>query len=316
VEFLADKALGGGPLMPLKRLCFPGESFRKRLSRGSTFVRADADWQHFAGTDWLSRIMDVEIRDRFHAKQGRTIARWTLIDSGGSQKVVYLKRHYCLPRWHGWMALFFPHWAWSPGRREYENLGWARSQGLPVPRTPAVGEFLGPWGRLQSFLAVEELSGMVGLHEAIPAASAALPPQRFAAWKQGLIAELARLSRELHRRRMFHKDLYLCHFYISEADTQQVPDRWQGRVMMIDFHRLARHRWLWPWWLAKDLAQLAYSSDLPGITARDRLRFWRVYRRGDWGAVAAPPRVIAWLIYRKWTIYERNRIRREKRIQE
>lgn len=259
--------------------------------------------------------MTEDVRDRFHAKQGRTIARWTQIQPDGSRLVVYLKRHYLLPRRLGWLAVLFPQRAWSPGRQEYENLSWARREGIPVPRTPAVGEFLGPWGRLQGFLAVEELSGMIGLHEAIPAAYARLPAQQFAIWKRGLITELARLSRELHRRRVVHKDLYLCHFYIAVADTQQVPESWQGRVVMIDFHRLARHRWLWPWWLAKDLAQLAYSSDLPGVTARDRLRFWREYRQGNWGTVSAPPRGMVRLIRWKWNLYERNRLRREKRIQ-
>src|SRR5437870_3130893 len=80
----------------------------------------------------------------------------------------------------------------------------------------------------------------------------------------------------LHTQARFHKDFYLCHFFIRRQDTAHVPD-WIGRVHLIDFQRLRRHGFTWPWWLVKDLAQLLYSSDVDGIEARDRLSFWRAY---------------------------------------
>ena len=54
-------------------------------------------------------------------------------------------------------------------------------------------------------------------------------------------AELARIARELHRRRVFHKDLYFCHFYIDESFTHSGPSSWTNRVVMIDLHRLGRN---------------------------------------------------------------------------
>jgi heptose I phosphotransferase len=219
--------------------------------------------------------MDVPVTDRFHAKQGRSIGRWELT-SHGQRLVVYLKRHYRLSRLSGLLALLRPGRGWSPAAQEWDHLEWARQQGMPVPAAAACGEQIGPWGRLQSFLAVEELTGMIALHEAIPAAATRLSSTDFLRWKRGLSAEMARIVRGFHDRDRFHKDLYLCHFYIAEDDTRRVPE-WNGCVRIIDLHRLGYHRWTRPWWRAKDLGQLLYSSDEPGVSARDRVRFWRYY---------------------------------------
>lgn len=290
-----------------------GGSLLRRLLRGRRVVYCDKDWPRFAGPGWPGRVMGETVTDRLHQKQGRTIARWALTGDNGASLVVFLKRHFELPRRLGLLAWLFPRRAWSPGLQEWQNLAWARSAGLPVPRPVAVGEFLRPWGKLQGFLAVEELAGMLPLHEAIPLAQRRLSAADFARWKSGLVAELARLTRELHRRRAFHKDLYLCHFYVAEGDTVVSPGRWAGRVAIIDFHRLGRHRLLWPWFAAKDLGQLLYSSDVPGVTARDRLRFWKLYRGGDWGGVARPPGWLLRGVLWKWRQYERQRARRASR---
>jgi heptose I phosphotransferase len=247
-----------------------------RLCHGIRRLHARADWVKFVGADWAARIMAAEVTDDFHAKQGRSTGRW-LLQSEGQQLAVYLKRHYRLPRWQGWLATLWPGGDWSPALQERRHLDWARSQGLPVPAVVAAGEYLGPWGRLQSFLAIEELTGMMGLHQAIPLAAQTLAPAAFARWKAGLVREVARLARFLHDRRYFHKDLYLCHFYIPLADITDAPVCWPGRLHMIDLHRLAHHWLSWPVWLVKDLGQLLYSSDVEGIDARDRMRFWRAY---------------------------------------
>ena len=250
-------------------------SLRRRLSAGVRRLFARPDWPAHAGADWADGIMDAELTDDFHAKQGRSTGRWVL-GRGGRGLVVYLKRHYRLPRWRGLLATFWPGGDWSPALAEARRLDWARAQGVPVPNVVAAGELVGPWGRLQSFVAVEELTGMLALHQAIPLAARQLDPDTFRRWKAGLARELARLSRLLHDRGRFHKDLYLCHFFIPRDDTLQVPE-WRGRVHLIDLQRLARHPLTWPWYLVKDLAQLLYSSDVEGVDVRDRLRFWRAY---------------------------------------
>jgi Lipopolysaccharide kinase (Kdo/WaaP) family len=283
------------------------ESFWQRLVGQVRRLRSRSDWATFAGQDWPEQIMQTAVTDRFHAKQGRSTGRW-ILHADGRRLAVYLKRHYRLPRWRGLLAAMWPDAGWSPAIQEWDHLEWARAQGLPVPPVVAAGEYLGPWGRLQSFLAVEELTGMLPLHEAVPVASAQLSPEDFLRWKRGLTVELAHLTRELHQRRAFHKDLYFCHFYIPQTDTACVPD-WRGRVHLIDLHRLALHPWTWRLWQLKDLAQFLYSSDVVGVTPRDRVRFWRLYlgdNRQTWAG-----RVLRWGVLFKWRRYRRHNEKRK-----
>jgi heptose I phosphotransferase len=270
---------------------------------GIRLLRQSDDWDHFAGEGWEKRIMTEPVTDRLHEKQGRSIGRRIFVN-GRRELRIYLKRHYRLPWWHGLLATLFPNDAWSPGLQEWQHLAWAAREGFPVPRPVAAGQMVGPWGKLQGFLAVEELHGMLALHEAVPLASERLAPAEFARWKRGLTRELARLARELHQRRVFHKDLYFCHFYIPESYTRNPPSDWTKRVVMIDLHRLARHRFVASWWQVKDLAQLLYSSRVQGVTARDRVRFWKLYR-AHWPG-RQPGRWLLPLVRWKWRLYERH----------
>jgi hypothetical protein len=284
----------------------------QRLFRGVKRLRQQPHWEEFAGPDWANRIMDEEVTDRLHCKQGRTIARWTMRRDGRSL-VVFLKRHYRLPWWSRLLAVLWPDKCWSPALQEWKNLEWAKSAGLPVPRAAAGGEFIGPGLRLQSFLAVEELTGMLPLHEAVPLAASALDPVSFARWKRGLAREMISITLGMHRRQRFHKDLYFCHFYIADADTVRVPADWHGRVRLIDLHRLAHHPRAWLRWRAKDLAQLLYSSAVPGVTARDRLRFWSEYLKADpLGRYSGILRAI--VRFKAWNNHRRDRRRNSKGV--
>jgi heptose I phosphotransferase len=289
------------------------ESFWRRLLRGARRLRERPDWPLFAGADWPDRIMGVAVTDRFSAKQGRSTGRWVLHRPGAGRLSVYLKRHYQLPWWQGLLAALWPRGGWSPALQEWKHLEWARQQGVPVPEVVAAAEYIGPWGRLQSFLAVEELTGMLPLHEAIPLAATRLDARTFHRWKRTLVAEMARLTRMLHDRRCFHKDLYLCHFYIAADDTVCLPS-WRGRVYLIDLHRLTRHPWTWRLWQTKDLAQLLYSSEVRGVDARDQLYFWSHYRGA--GPRRGADRWLRRLVLFKWRRYRQHNLRRKARLKQ
>lgn len=255
-------------------------SIWRRWTRGERHVEHQADWERFAGPDFADHILTQSLTDRQHAKQGRDTGRWVLT-AENEKLVVYVKRHRVETWWRCLLALLWPTGGWSAARAESRNLAWAASAGIPVPPTVAVGEFVGPGLSLQSFLVIQELTGYLPLHEAIPRAAQELSSPDFTRWKRELTAAVADVCRKLHSHGRFHRDLYLCHFFVQPADA----DARLGPVFLIDFHRLRRQR-LTAWYARlKDLAQLHFSSDVPGVTDRDRLRFALAYlghRRACW----------------------------------
>ena len=287
-------------------ITFSAGNLLRRLVRGARRVWQRADWAAFAGRNWEECAMSMKATDDFHTKEGRSTCR-VILHADGRSLGVYLKRHYRLSWWRGWLATIFPSGGWSPAWQEWRHLQWAQEQGIPVPETVAVAEFIGPRGALQSFLAVEELTGMVRLHEAIPLAAAQLDANTFDIWKRGLVFELARLTRLLHDRRRFHKDLYISHFFIPHDAIGEIND-WRGQVYLIDFHRLCYHPITWPLWQAKDLGQLLFSSQVAGVTPRDRLRFWHWYLKGNSRSEWLRPLVL----FKDWT-YKRHQARKKRR---
>src|SRR5262249_42255523 len=150
--------------------------------------------------------------DRYHAKQGRSTARVVFHAPGGSLSV-YPKRHFRLP-WHNRLAsLVDPDGAHSPAAVEWQHLERVRALGLAVPAVVAAGGRIGRGGRLGCFATTAGRAGPLPLHGAPPAWRDRLDPRTFAAWKRRAIAGLAMIAATLHRASLFHKDLYLCHFF-------------------------------------------------------------------------------------------------------
>ncbi len=191
-----------------------------RLIRGSRMSwRAE---RHAATlpADLDAAVMALEGGDRFHRKQGRSTARVRFDAAPGDRPLsVYLKRHYRLPAWDRVRALVHPAGRYSPAAAEWAHLERARALGITVPEVVAVGERIGPWGALQSYLMVAELVDQAPLHEAIPDLAAALDPAEFARLKRALVVEMAATVARLHAAHAFHKDLYLCHFFLPPGGS-------------------------------------------------------------------------------------------------
>jgi heptose I phosphotransferase len=219
-------------------------------------------------------LMSRDTPDRLHVKQGRSTAR-VRFEQG---LAVYLKRHHRLPWPAGLAAALDPAGRHSPAAAEWEHLERSRALGIEVPDVVAAGERIGPGARLTSFLMVEELAGCEAVNETLPHMAAALDPAAFAALKRRIVAEMARIAATLHAARLFHRDLYLCHFFLDLDRFRR--DNSSVRLVLIDLHRLASRRVGADWLRWKDLGQLLYSTyDVESIDDRDRLRFWRLYRR-------------------------------------
>src|SRR5262249_49286753 len=143
--------------------------------------------------------------------------------SGPRAVSVYLKRHIQLPWSSGLAATVHPSGRHSPAAEEWTHLERGRALGIEVPEVVATGERIGPRGGLTSFLMVKERPGCEAMHEALPRLARRLDPQTFAGLKHRVIAEMARIAAVLHNARLFHKDLYLCHFFLDLDRVESDP---------------------------------------------------------------------------------------------
>ncbi len=246
-----------------------------RLWKGTSWIWLSERHRSALPAGIGSEVMTLESRDRYHAKQGRSTAR-VVFASAGEPLSVYLKRHYEHSLKARLGAIVYPRGRHTPAAAEWAHLERVRSLGIDVPEVVAAGEQIGPWGTLTSFLMVAELTGCLPLNEAVPQLLQSLDTSTFPKTKRELIRAMADIVAKLHQSRLFHKDLYLCHFYL-DMRFDAAPE---ARLTLIDLHRLGEHR-LWPdRWRWKDLAQLLFSTyGVAGITDRDRARFWTLYRR-------------------------------------
>jgi len=254
-------------------------NWQQRFTQGQWRTQTTAAWADAVGADFVETIMDWNVTDDFHSKQGRSTGRLVL----NSDLVVYLKRHWQLPWWHRLLACFHPTGNWTPAAQEWENLQSAQRIGVSVPEPLAMGQRVGPGLKLQSFLVIRELTGMLPLHQAIPLAQSIMPIASFTRWKNQLLIQVAEMASRLHTTHYYHKDLYLCHYYVEKP---QATDQSPGPLKLIDLHRFGYHR-LFAWrWQIKDVAQLVFSTmGVAGLNDQDRDFILEAYRGAEYRTV-------------------------------
>jgi heptose I phosphotransferase len=247
-----------------------------------------------AAADSYDSLARLRPADHYVEKQGRSTGRYVIQAPVGSVRF-FLKKYYTLSWWQRW---FLPLEEY-PGPREWANIERVAALGIPVPRALAAGAR--SEGECHSLLAVRELEGYQPLHQVIPrrfGGQDTLPVRQL---RRQLTYRLAEIVRRLHDAQLYHCDLYLCHFFLHDqpAIDGEGPTE---HLVLIDFTRL-RHSNI-SRWRVKDLAQLLFSSDLPGITRSDRMRFFKHYLRVS--RLDATARRLLRRVQRKALLYHRH----------
>ncbi|MCL2021719.1 MAG: lipopolysaccharide core heptose(I) kinase RfaP [Betaproteobacteria bacterium] len=127
----------------------------------------------------------------------------------------------------------------------------------------------------RSFIITREIAPAVDL-EAYTLHWRELPPAFTE--KRALLAEVARMVRQMHLSGVNHRDCYICHFLWqkmtapSSSTEKSIP-----RLFLIDLHRAQVRAAVPRRWRDKDLAALYFSALEIGLTRLDRLYFLRIY---------------------------------------
>lgn len=153
---------------------------------------------------------------------------------------------------------------------EWRAIERLEQAGVPTMKTTAYGIRGSNPAAVESFIITEELAPTESLED-WTCDWEEKPPSTTE--KRRIIAEVARMTRDMHRAGVNHRDLYICHFLLN---TQSL-ERGEVRLSLIDLHRAQIRRQVPLRWRNKDLASLYFSSMQADLSQRDLLRFLRVY---------------------------------------
>jgi UDP-glucose:(heptosyl)LPS alpha-1,3-glucosyltransferase len=207
--------------------------------------------------------------DVFRQQKGRITQRVLL-----NGTAYFIKQHHGV----GWREigknLLQLRWPVLSARNEWRALQALQAEGLSIPVVFGYGSrHLHPAKR-QSFILLEALTATS--LEAICARWRDVPPTVTFKWM--LLKEVAHIVSRLHRRGLYHRDLYLCHFLLHTEETPM-------RLSVIDWHRAQIRTHLPERLLIKDLGGLYFSAKQVGLTTRDYYRFMRHYRQTQLRAI-------------------------------
>jgi heptose I phosphotransferase len=151
-------------------------------------------------------------------------------------------------------------------RNEFRALKRLQELGIKVPVIAAYGRRGLLPANIESFLVTED----VGPHQSLEDYCRHWRTQAPApAHKRALISQIANISRTMHGAGVCHRDFYICHLLLGDADQP---------LTVIDLHRALCKAHLAERWVVKDIAGLYFSAMDAGLTRRDLYRFMRQYR--------------------------------------
>lgn len=139
--------------------------------------------------------------------------------------------------------------------------------GIATAKVIAHGcQWNGPFERC-SFVVTEEIADARSLEEKLPECFYVAPSKESTEEKRRFIDRLADFVRQFHNTGFRHRDLYLCHIFMTDS----------GKFHLIDLHRTFKPALFRERYRIKDIAQLYYSAPGGIVSQTDRLRFYLRY---------------------------------------
>jgi len=157
---------------------------------------------------------------------------------------------------------------------EYEAINALTELGIKTMTLAAYGQRGVNLAELESFVITESLEPAFSLEDLSMDWACKKPDLKL---KRALIKIVATITRQLHDNGINHRDLYICHFLLKEADFKFIQQPEELPLYLIDLHRAQMRKEIPERWRVKDLAALYFSSMNIGFTQRDFYRFIRVY---------------------------------------
>lgn len=227
-----------------------------------------------------------------------TVAEFELVIAGQPRRLIY-KRFQVTSWTDPWTALVRP----APALRSWVHGQGFRERGLPTARPLAVLHRRRHGLLREGYLLTEKIDNAQDLHEFLQNLGKLGAVPRLSILR-GQIVQVATVLRELHRRRLSHRDLKAANILVSRdcssfcspfsdrawtTGTQGLLPIFATSVWLIDLVGVRRHRRLSRTRMIQNLTRLNASfHDSSVLTRTDRLRFLRTYLRwslhgkGDW----------------------------------
>lgn len=216
------------------------------------------DVQDFAGLMALTGRVYRQVKDR----------QTHQLMLGGQS--VFIKKHYGV----GWLEIIKNLISLKRpvlgARNEWLAIQKLNQIGIATTPLLAFGERGWMPATRQSFIITQDLGDIVTLEELCDTWQSKPPTPQF---KRQLIRKVANLARVFHDSGMLHRDFYLCHFALQQA---QLSDA-NAPLILMDLHRVEIYPQLPAGKRRKDLAGLYFSALHIGLGKRDWLRFLRQY---------------------------------------